>query len=138
MESPTISCRSSSARVDGQFLVANRLGQTATVSSSYTAPASGYDGTSRAAPHVSAVAALVWGAAFTRNTEPTRFLARTGFPMRALTVLQTVKADSLLKFLTTVILVNKMLAYNIVHAWMAERNCYFISAEQWSCLNEEC
>ncbi|HRQ22888.1 MAG TPA: S8 family serine peptidase [Anaerolineales bacterium] len=50
---------------DGQFLVANRLGQTANVSSSYTAPASGYefyDGTSMATPHVSAVAALVWSA----------------------------------------------------------------------------
>jgi serine protease len=48
---------------DGQFLVANRLGQSATVSSTYTAPASGYeyyDGTSMATPHVSAVAALVW------------------------------------------------------------------------------
>jgi serine protease len=38
------------------------LGQKATVSSSYTAPASGYDGTSRAAPHVSAFADLIWGA----------------------------------------------------------------------------
>jgi serine protease len=50
---------------DGQFLVANRLGQSATVSSTYTAPASGYefyDGTSMATPHVSAVAALVWSA----------------------------------------------------------------------------
>lgn len=50
----------------GQFLVANRLGQTATVSSSFTQPASGYeyyDGTSMATPHVSAVAALVWSAA---------------------------------------------------------------------------
>jgi serine protease len=50
---------------DGQFLVANRLGQTASVSSSYTAPASGYeyyDGTSMATPHLSAVAALVWSA----------------------------------------------------------------------------
>lgn len=50
---------------DGQFLVANRLGQSATVSSTYTAPASGYeyyDGTSMATPHASAVAALVWSA----------------------------------------------------------------------------
>lgn len=50
---------------DGQYLVANKLGQSATVSSTYTAPASGYeyyDGTSMATPHVSAVAALVWGA----------------------------------------------------------------------------
>jgi serine protease len=50
---------------DGQYLVANKLGQSATVTSTYTAPASGYeyyDGTSMATPHVSAVAALVWGA----------------------------------------------------------------------------
>jgi serine protease len=48
---------------DGQYLVANKLGQGATVSSTYAAPASGYeyyDGTSMATPHVSAVAALVW------------------------------------------------------------------------------
>jgi subtilisin family serine protease len=48
---------------DGQYLVANGLGQSATVSSTYSAPASGYeyyDGTSMATPHVSAVAALVW------------------------------------------------------------------------------
>ncbi len=50
---------------DGQYLVANKLGATGTVSSSYTWPASGYeyyDGTSMATPHVSAVAALVWSA----------------------------------------------------------------------------
>jgi serine protease len=50
---------------EGQYLVANQLGQSASVSSSYTAPASGYeyyDGTSMATPHVSAVAALVWSA----------------------------------------------------------------------------
>lgn len=50
---------------DGQFLVANRLGQSATVSSTYSAQTSGYeyyDGTSMATPHVSAVAALVWSA----------------------------------------------------------------------------
>ena len=48
---------------DGLALVAGSLGEVATVSSSYTAPASGYelyDGTSMATPHVSAVAALVW------------------------------------------------------------------------------
>jgi len=48
---------------DGQFLVANKLGQTATVFSQIEKPASGYeawDGTSMATPHVSAVAALVW------------------------------------------------------------------------------
>jgi len=50
---------------DGLYLVANKLGVTGTVSSTYTAPASGYeyyDGTSMATPHVSAVAALVWSA----------------------------------------------------------------------------
>jgi len=47
----------------GQFLVANKLDQPATVSSSVVIPGSGYeawDGTSMATPHVSAVAALVW------------------------------------------------------------------------------
>ena len=76
--------------------------------------------------------------AFTHNAAPTRFLARIGFPIRAITVLQTVKADSLQKFLTSVILSNKTLAYNIVHAWMAEQNYYIISAEQWSRLNKDC
>jgi serine protease len=48
---------------DGQYLVASKLGQTATVFSQVAQPASGYeawDGTSMATPHVSAVAALVW------------------------------------------------------------------------------
>lgn len=50
---------------DGQFLVANKLGLTATVDSQYFWPVSNYeyyDGTSMATPHVSAVAALVWSA----------------------------------------------------------------------------
>lgn len=50
---------------DGQYLVANKLGETASVSSLFTQPASSYeawDGTSMATPHVSAVAALVWSA----------------------------------------------------------------------------
>lgn len=50
---------------DGQFLVANKLGATANISSTYTWPDSGYeawDGTSMATPHVSAVAALLWSA----------------------------------------------------------------------------
>lgn len=49
----------------GQYLVANKIGKTATVFSQLTQPASGYeawDGTSMATPHVSAVAALVWSA----------------------------------------------------------------------------
>ena len=50
---------------DGSFLVTNKLGKTAQVSSTLTKPASGYeawDGTSMATPHVSAVAALIWSA----------------------------------------------------------------------------
>ncbi|MEL7626389.1 MAG: S8 family serine peptidase [Anaerolineaceae bacterium] len=50
---------------DGQYLVANKLGQSAMVFSQLDKPASGYeawDGTSMATPHVSAVAALVWSA----------------------------------------------------------------------------
>jgi subtilisin family serine protease len=48
---------------DGQYLIANKLGETAAVSSVLTKPGSGYeawDGTSMATPHVSAVAALLW------------------------------------------------------------------------------
>lgn len=50
---------------DGQYLVANKLGQTGKVSSEFVWPASGYEawsGTSMAAPHVSGVAALIWSA----------------------------------------------------------------------------
>jgi subtilisin family serine protease len=55
----------SMSQEDGQYLVANKLGVSATVASSISEPASGYeyyDGTSMATPHVSAVAALVWSA----------------------------------------------------------------------------
>jgi subtilisin family serine protease len=48
---------------DGQYLVANKLGLVASLNSTLTQPASGYelyDGTSMATPHASAVAALVW------------------------------------------------------------------------------
>ncbi len=48
---------------DGQYLVANKLGQTGSVVSTIPAAGNGYeawDGTSMATPHVSAVAALVW------------------------------------------------------------------------------
>ena len=48
---------------DGQALVAGQLGSSATVSTVRTVPASGYafyNGTSMSAPHVAAVAALVW------------------------------------------------------------------------------
>jgi subtilisin family serine protease len=50
---------------DGQFLIANKLGKSATVFTSLTIPANGYeawDGTSMATPHVSGVAALIWSA----------------------------------------------------------------------------
>jgi hypothetical protein len=65
----------------------------------------------------------------TYNAAPARFLARIGFPIRALAILQTVKTVSLLKFLTRVILKNNLLAYTIVQAWMEERNMYLVSAE---------
>lgn len=60
---------------DGQFLVANKLGLNANVSSTVTKPASGYeyyDGTSMATPHASAVAALVWSAKPTATNEQVR------------------------------------------------------------------
>jgi len=53
----------SMSQSDGQFLIGNELGSTATVSTESTAPADGYDsynGTSMATPHVVGVAALVW------------------------------------------------------------------------------
>lgn len=64
---------------DGQFLVANKLEQSATVSSTYSAPASGYeyyDGTSMATPHVSAVAALVWSSKPTATNAEIRQVLR--------------------------------------------------------------
>ena len=57
--------------------------------------------------------------------------------MRAITVLQTVKAGSLLEFLTKVILENNTLAYTIVQAWTDERNLYLVSAEEWGRLSKQ-
>jgi subtilisin family serine protease len=59
MDFPAVSL----AQADGQFLVANKLGVSATLVSTITQPASGYapfDGTSMATPHVAGVAALIW------------------------------------------------------------------------------
>jgi serine protease len=60
---------------DGQYLVANKLGMTGTISSAFSQPANGYeyyDGTSMATPHVSAVAAMVWSAAPTATNVQVR------------------------------------------------------------------
>ena len=53
------------SQADGQFLLANKLGVIAELTSQSERPASAYeawDGTSMATPHVSAVAALIWSA----------------------------------------------------------------------------
>lgn len=50
-------------QTDGQYLVANKLGQNASVTAQILQPASGYEawnGTSMATPHVSGVAAVLW------------------------------------------------------------------------------
>jgi subtilisin family serine protease len=55
----------SATQEDGQFMVANRLGQGASISTIPQSNANGYaylDGTSMATPHVSGVAAIVWSA----------------------------------------------------------------------------
>jgi serine protease len=66
---------------DGQFLVANRLGQNATVDARSLTNANGYeylDGTSMATPHVAGVAAIVWSAKSTAtNTEVRNALTST-------------------------------------------------------------
>ena len=73
---------------DGQYLVANKLGLSATLASSYTWPSNTsyeyYDGTSMATPHVSAVAALVWSAKPTAtNVEIRDALANTALDLGA-------------------------------------------------------
>jgi subtilisin family serine protease len=74
-------------QADGQFLAANRLGQTANVTSVFTAPASSYqawDGTSMATPHVSGAAALVWSADLSlTNVEVRNALVSTALDLGA-------------------------------------------------------
>jgi serine protease len=63
------------SQADGQYLVASKLGSTASVNSTFSSPGSGYeawDGTSMATPHVSAVAALVWSAFPTKTNAEIR------------------------------------------------------------------
>ncbi len=60
---------------DGQYLVANKLGQSATVVSTAPVTGNGYeawDGTSMATPHVSGVAAIVWSGARTKTNAQVR------------------------------------------------------------------
>jgi subtilisin family serine protease len=71
--------------VDGQYLVNNKLGVTAQISSTYEWPASGYEawaGTSMATPHVAGVAALVWSANATwTNAQIREALTETAFDL---------------------------------------------------------
>ena len=60
---------------DGSYLAANKMGSVASLYSELIQPISNYeyyDGTSMATPHVSAVAALVWGAAPTKTNAEIR------------------------------------------------------------------
>jgi len=70
---------------DGQYLVANKLGRSATVTSSIVKPGSGYeawDGTSMATPHVSGVAALLWSSdAGLTNVEIRAAMANTALDL---------------------------------------------------------
>ncbi len=65
----------SMSQEDGQFLRANRIGSTASVSTVFTSPANGYglmSGTSMATPHVSGVAAAVWSTSPTASNDEVR------------------------------------------------------------------
>ena len=77
----------SATQEDGQFLVANRLGQNASVSTIPQSNANGYaylDGTSMATPHVSGVAAIVWSAdPSATNTELRNALESTAIDLGA-------------------------------------------------------
>jgi subtilisin family serine protease len=72
---------------DGLYLVANKLGATATLESTLYWPVSNYeyyDGTSMATPHVSAVAALIWSAKPTAtNVEVRNALTATALDLGA-------------------------------------------------------
>jgi subtilisin family serine protease len=62
-------------KVDGEYLVANKLGLSAAVVDTVVKPGSGYeawDGTSMATPHVSAVAALIWSGATSKTNAQVR------------------------------------------------------------------
>ncbi len=72
---------------DGQYLVANKLGQQGSVVSTISQPDSGYEawnGTSMATPHVSGVAALLWSSDLSlTNAEIRNAMAATALDLGA-------------------------------------------------------
>ncbi|MBN1665690.1 MAG: S8 family serine peptidase [Anaerolineales bacterium] len=72
---------------NGQFLIANKLGQTGVVTSNFDSNGSGYeawDGTSMATPHISGVAALIWSSDTTKtNAEIRQALTATALDLGA-------------------------------------------------------
>ncbi len=68
------------SQVDGQYLVAEKIGANGSVVSSIEEPASGYEawnGTSMATPHVSGVAALLWSSDATMTNADIRNVMNT-------------------------------------------------------------